>query len=200
MLMASPCTSIPAICLCCPRTLRSRLRILPPLGSLPTCLPCGFHSTGHQGRLSQTSSCSNALYFGSGPQTPDYSGPDLGLHFGCPLSLPHPLTWFPVCSSLLYGRPLSPPLCRHCRHLAHDLGLLSASLKQLFLTSSRETFCCCSIGRWPNFPYQMPFLLPCFLTSGHKGTQVRQSIQHCISCPTYFSRTWPLPQEEVNAK
>lgn len=112
-----------------------------------------------------------------GPQTPGYLGPDLGLHLGCALSLPHPLTWLPVCNSLLYGPPLSPPLCRHLR-------LLSASLKQLFLTSSRETFCCCSIGLWPNFPYQMPFLLPCFLTSGHKGIQVRQKgspVLHCFS-------------------
>ena len=70
MLMASPCTSIPAICLCCPSPLRSRLTILPPLDSLPTCLPRGFHSTGHQSKLSQTSSCSNALYFGSGPPDP----------------------------------------------------------------------------------------------------------------------------------
>ena len=119
-----------------------------------------------------------------GPQTPGYLGPDLGLHLGCALSLPHPLTWFPVCSSLLYGPPLSPPLCRHFRHLAHNLRLFPASLKQLFLTLSRETFCCCSIGRCANFPYQTPFLLPCFLTSGHKGTQVRQKV---------FSTVFPVP-------
>ena len=160
MLMASPCTSIPAICLCCPSPLRSRLTILPPLDSHPTCLPRGFHSTGHQSKLSQTSSCSNALYFGSGP-------PDPGLFRPRPWTSP----WM---------RPVSAPPS----DLVPSLQLFAASLKQLFLTLSRETFCCCSIGRCANFPYQTPFLLPCFLTSGHKGTQVRQKV---------FSTVFPVP-------
>ena len=78
-LMASPCTSVPAICLCCPSPLGSRLTILPPLGNLPTCTVW----------LSLNSSCSHALYFGSGPPDPRLFRPrPWSSPWMCPVSAP----------------------------------------------------------------------------------------------------------------